>query len=339
MFWLMWLTMAMDFEVAGQINLSQFDIYSSNLEMFITQDHVIAILVDSSEKAMLLIDENGKLIAKCGRQGQGPREFQSPDAVWWDHAENSFAVFDSDNARISKWEKDGRFNSASPCPHKIKKPRLKAPNSLVYLRNARGLFPEPPALMIVDLEKGKPKTLWEVEERRALPSVKVEGSVMVVSTDWDPRLHFGLGSDFIAATFTNDDEVLVLDLDGNLRTKFSAKFKQFEVSDADIDRQIENSFSFARGALKAKRSQLYEGKIWPEIRSVFVDRKDRIWLIGQRDREVPRRFPIAIYDTKGELVDKGEVAHEPVFVAGGSLFTLKETGGAVVLEHLKFFSD
>lgn len=339
MVWICFLTLAVGFKNAGQINLSQFDIYSSNLELFITGDHVIAILLDSSDKGMLLIDAKGKLIAKCGRQGQGPREFQSPDAVWWDASGQHFSVFDSENARISNWSREGKFKSSTPFPHKIKTPKPSSGSKLFYLKNERGLFPDAPAIMTLDLKDGKPRKLWEVSGRLVLPTVDVHGSVMVVSTDWDPRLRLGLGSDFIATVFTDSNEVHILDWEGNPRKKFPVTFKQYEVSDREIDRQIEKSFSIARPILKAKRRELYENKIWPAIRSVFVDRRDRIWVVGQKDRKPLGKFPVLIYDSAGGKLEQAELAHEPVFLAGGSVFSLVETGDAVLLDRVDVIQE
>ena len=332
MFLSLLLIMAMD-QPAEKINLSKFEIFSTEVDYIVNKDGVVAVLLDGNDKALLLIDAKGALIAQCGKAGQGPQEFQSPDSVWWDADASAFAVYDSENNRISRWDVKGKFISATPYQSRLKNPLKHDQSTLFFTHNERGIFEDAPAVMKVNPDKGEPQVFWEVTEGRyKLPNVKIQGYTMPVSTVWDPLLMYGLGSDFIAVSYTGQGDVKIFDLDGKSRGRITPELKQYDVTTEDIDQQIQGSFQIARDTLRSKRKELYEGKSWPKIRRVMVDGKDRIWVVGQPDRG-QGNFPVHLYDAKGKLIKKTEIGHEPTYVSGDMMYYLKEDGEEVFLQR------
>lgn len=326
----------MEFTPAENINLSKFDIYSTNVEYIVSDDQVVAILMDSREKYMLLLDGKGELIAKCGRKGQGPKEFQSPDAVWWDAQQQAFAVYDSDNGHISMWNGEGQYLSTKTVEHRLKNPNLHQKQTLFYTKNERGILEGMIALVKIDLESGATETFWSVGEGRyEPPKVKISNAVMVASTDWDPRLTYNLGSDFIVLSYTRNDLVKIYELDGTFRKNITPAFKRYEVTEQEIDDQINASFSIARPTLRAKRQELYTGKSWPRVRRILVDGKDRIWIIGQPNRN-DGSFPIQIFNRQGQHQNETALPFEPSFIVEDRVYGLKESGDDIYLQSLIF---
>ncbi|HSM03829.1 MAG TPA: hypothetical protein VK858_04380, partial [Longimicrobiales bacterium] len=70
-------------------------------------------VMDRDGHRVVLLDEEGSFLARAGRQGEGPGEFQYPIRLFA-HADGGVSVFDMMNARIETFDPDLRHVRSEP---------------------------------------------------------------------------------------------------------------------------------------------------------------------------------------------------------------------------------
>ena len=74
------------------------------------QDNIYAI--DSMELCIKVFNREGQFVRAFGREGQGPGEFQTIDAICWNHQNSFIYIADRRNQRISWFSSDGHFQGS-----------------------------------------------------------------------------------------------------------------------------------------------------------------------------------------------------------------------------------
>lgn len=88
---------------------SEEDLYfSEGVRLTADQDHIFVL--DPGNFRVIVFDQKGKQKNEFGRQGQGPGEFQAPNAIALT-SKGQIAVFDTGAKRVSFFDKEGNLQS------------------------------------------------------------------------------------------------------------------------------------------------------------------------------------------------------------------------------------
>jgi len=100
----------------GGIDVSKEAILGSPSDMAVSAEGEI-ILIDSRENKICIFDENGNLINKFGKPGQGPDELQGPRFLAIEG--DTIKVFEQNNSRIHYFLKNGQSAKIIPCKFSV----------------------------------------------------------------------------------------------------------------------------------------------------------------------------------------------------------------------------
>ncbi len=308
-------------ETVLTINLSDFEVYSEG-PFAVSDSGVIAVLLDAQEKQILFISPSGQLLGRCGRSGQGPGEFNSPDEISYLPEESVFAVYDSGKSQFTKWSLAGELVVTLPFTPRPYLPKFQPDGSIIYATKLSyvsaldGGEVAAPSLIRQELTAPVGQGIWTYSGAlHTVPVLKVEADlVMPITTPWDPKLHVGYGSNFIAVAFGSDPQLHILSLGGKqIGAAVEISMKQPAVQDQEIDAFIDQSFRVVQAKMRQQQEALFANTSWPPICGLFVDSQDRIWVIGPQLANTGTS-QVAIYETTGKTIARGTLPGTPRFL-------------------------
>jgi len=296
-------------------DLGELEVYQSRA-LAVSDQGEIAVLDRNSPLAIILAAD-GSLKARIDRPGQGPGELQSPVEVGWSAAKKAFGILDFANRRISFWDVKGNFVGETPFPGgALFSPAFPDAETAFCARNPDGMNAEP-ALIRYHLANAETTLIkqYQAPDHDWSTAGNPESPIRI-RFRWDPVLLFGMGSDFLAAAFSDENQIEVIDFKGARVRVLQVNLPRFEITDA----QIEEGVALLPTALQASaRRGVVKPEAWPILRALFVDGKDRVWAIGA-SRDVAAAHPFLVYDRDGASLGKGEVEKVPNAVDSEALY-------------------
>jgi hypothetical protein len=303
---------------------------------FTVSDRGTVIAGDAQERHLLYLDPEGNLITKVGTQGQGPSEFQDIAVVQWYRNEQCVRVTDFGNRRYSRWNEKGKFIDEISFPGDlIFDFWFLNQKAMITSKDIAGHFEGHPRLVKISLADKKETQLWEhmLPKNKQVTSATVEGRTMARLLQWDPKIVFAVGSNYIAVIWGEDQKIHLIDFEGKpLAKPFPCGLPQTPVTREDENRQIMEFPAEWREVL-GKNMVRYE--YWPSVNQMTVDPKDRLWVFGFHKGE-DQPYPLRVYDRNGNLLAEGKVANLPSAILEDSLYYTIEQEDGVILNKVSF---
>ncbi len=304
----------------------------------IGEDDLLAIIAPG-DKQLALVDKHGELKKRCGGQGRGPGEFETPALVQWFPRERAFGVFDASNRRLSKWSPDGVLIGEIRLPVNLSSSAdFLDGERLLYAWKPHGEGGNKPTLLSYRVSEQKYNPLWAFDlEGKAFNRITVGGREGAMIMPWDAELRFAAGSDFIAVAFGQDEAMIdVIDFQGTRLGRFSVAAPRFAITEEQTAAVIEARAKPLRDALKAKGGKILKPEFWPVLAGIRVDGQDRIWAFGSR-RDERADHPAFVHDRSGEEIARTRVKSAPRRIRGNALYYIhvKQDSG-LILEKATF---
>jgi len=301
-------------------NLDDVEIYRARV-LAVAEDGTIAI-IDRDQGHIVLLNDEGQLVKRIAAEGQGPGELQNPVEIAYSPQDQTFAVLDFANARLSKWHTSGDFASEFDMPHTYFRPGFRQSDAVFLTRSPFGREGETPTLLVLDLKTGKQQTIWESHPEVPIVFSRLgnhdSGGEMVWR--WNPALLYGLGEDFVAVAFGSDQRFEVLRLDGTRIGKpIAAGLPTFPVTEDQI---AEGMDLMPANMRKDLRAGLVKPSGWPVIRNLLVDGHNRIWVIGA-SADVTAFHPYKVFSKDGQELGSGKIEKLPLAANSEALYYLK----------------
>ncbi|MDJ0838884.1 MAG: hypothetical protein QNK37_20360 [Acidobacteriota bacterium] len=300
-------------------NLEKHEVFRTRA-LAVNDEDVVGV-IDRDANRVVLISGDGESAVPLGKSGQGPGELSGPVEITWSRSEKVFVVLDRGNTRVSKWNSAGELQKEYPITINGLYPRLADKNTLIMVRDAFG-FGGTASINRISLKKDKAKELIKhtFEKNTRFTNAGNNQTPLQVAFRWDPKLVFDLGSDFLATAFTGKSEITITDHKGKTLKTFPVKIPRHKVADD----QIEEGIGLMPNNMHADlRAGMVRPEYWPYIREVFVDDKDRIWVIGSsRDTKASHAF--RVYNRDGNMIGRGYVPKVPLYIGNGGVFYLDE---------------
>lgn len=307
-------------EISWEQNLDELDIYRARV-LAVAEDGVVA-LIDRDQRHIVFIDDMGQLLGRVTARGQGPGELANPVEIAYSPTDQSFAVLDFANARLSKWKKSGQFLVEHPMPRVFFRPGFSDADHVFLIRDPFGQNQNKPAIVVLNLKNNMQKIVWEATPKAALVFSRISNSdsADAIFWRWNPSLVYGIGSDFLAIAFGSEPTVHLIDFEGKVLAKpFGANLPQFSVSDT----QIEDAFDLMPANMRSDlRAGLVKPSAWPVIRNILVDGKDRIWVVGGA-ADIDQPHLLQIYSKSGQILGSGKVEKMPLAASATAIYYLK----------------
>lgn len=314
-----WNTLQVD--TVWRHNLDEVEVYRSRA--LAVSDTGIIALIDRDQSHIVLLNDDGSLIQRISANGQGPGELQSPTEITFCSQDQTFAILDFGNMRLSKWSLAGQFVEEFSLPSVFFNPKFSTRDEVLFIREPFGRNQQSPTVVRMYLGEARLENLWSYQPSAPLVFSKIgsfEGAGEMVWR-WNPALQLGVGSEFVAVAFGNDSTIQLLNLKGaNLGRPISVALPQFQVTDAQIQEGMDLMPTTMHRDLKAG---LVRPESWPAIRNLLIDEAQRIWVFGSHpDLGMPH--PFKVVNRQGNLLGEGNVAFLPLAAVKGHLYFLRE---------------
>lgn len=327
---------SLEFQETMRRDLTEYDIFSS-IPFAVSEDGALAIC-DRESGQLLFLDRDGQNPRRVGRQGQGPGEFQTPVAIEWIPSEKAFAVGDFGNRRLSFWDPSGTLVRETPFPGgTIFFFRFTQSGNLLFTRDPAGHFQGKPKLGLFDLDTKSETLLFAqpLDKPMAVTAADLEGSRIARLLVWDPRLVFGIGSDFVAVAWNESSQVHVVDFKGSaVGQPFNAELPRRAITPDDVKRQLEDFDPSHREAIKPN---MVMRDYWPAMSAIVVDDTDRIWVFGFSG-ETDQAVDFRVFSKSGQSLDSGTLSHVPALIKNETLFVIEDEDESVNLVKIRFSS-
>ncbi len=311
-------------ELGGENNLdlSVHELYS-RFTPFAVSPREVGCFYDLEEGRLAFIAADGSLIQRVGRAGKGPGEFSDVRGVYWASELDKFVVFDRGAGRMSLWSEGGARTGETSLSRLEDEPRLFRGRAL-SVDNFAGPDLMDAALYVAEPDKGGARPIWRDRFSPAKKLTAVPGRrPLIIFIDWDARISFDVGADFIAATRLEDDKLYLIDLDGKpLLPPLPSGLPRLPTTDAHREAQIAKSLPRFRQALK---KHIATPPFWPVIRRVRVDERNRVWVFGYSGRD-DAPVPTRVFSRQGRMIAEGRAPFLPAWVANGKLYALDLKG-------------
>ncbi|MDJ0841820.1 MAG: hypothetical protein QNK37_35285 [Acidobacteriota bacterium] len=286
----------------------------------VSPDDRLAV-IDPREKQLLLIGADGKLQARCGREGKGPGEFQRPVVVQWMPEEKAFLVFDSTNRRASLWSSSGKLSGEFAVPvNLLPGTEFADRDNLFYVWKQHGEGGNKPTLLKyhVPSRKYAPLRAFELKDKKFTKAPLPRGEVTMI-LPWDGVVSFDIGKDFIAVTFPDIDGIILLDFNGKKLGAFTPRLQRYPITAEQVETVLEERPKIMADALRAHRDKVIVPESWPVITGIRIDDRNRIWVTGAENK-ADGYHQLAIYDREGERIWEGRIQNTPRRLHGNALY-------------------
>lgn len=317
-----------------QRNLEDYDVYRART--LAVADNGNVVVIDRDASAVLILDDQGNEVARLTANGQGPGEFQSPVEVCWSPVDQTFAVLDYGNSRLSKWSPRGEWIADYPAPTNVLHPRFVDEDTYLVTRNAGGMAGPDLLLLRVELGETDGEVLWQYQREERIDNTAADmggEQVIRILFRWDPFLLYGTAGDLLATAYGNQSQINLLNVaDGDRRRPpVRLALPRYEVTDQQIDNGVELMPANMHAAI---RRGLVRPDHWPPIRAVHVDEQQRIWVFGS-SREMSASCPVRVLSKTGDLLGEGWVADVVLDVRNDSLYYITEREDGLWLGKVK----
>ena len=301
-------------------NLDEVEVYRARA-LAVAEDGTVAI-IDRDQGQIVLLDDQGQLVKRIDANGQGPGELESPVEISYSPEDQTFAVLDFVNARLSKWHKSGDFAAEFAMPNTFFRPGFKDATTVYLARSPFGRHGETPTLMTLNLKTNRQNTIWEAhpESPTVFSRIGNHSSSGEMVWRWNPSLLYGIGTDFLAVAFGSDHSFHILDFEGNRIGKpIAVDLPVFPVTDDQIEEGMD---LMPANMHRDLRAGLVKPGGWPVIRNLLVDGRNRIWVIGA-SAEVTSAHPFKVFDKQGNVLGTGEIEKIPLALNSDALYYFK----------------
>ena len=295
-----------------QLDMAEFEIYTD--PGIALSDQGTFAFLDWDGKAVLLVDQQGRLIQRLDKRGEGPGEFVQPGEVTFDPTSGLFVVYDIMNTRISLVNPKGEIVKEHPLPSRGSQLSVHG-KTVLFARHANGQQGRTPTLVTYDLETKKSVDLWTYTPPKSKEvTTEVQGNRRInIVFSWDPGLYYRVGSHFLAVTFSDTGMVEILDRkDGRKKGSFKPELAIYPLRDEQVTEQIS---SLPTQFQDMARKNLVRPEHWPVIVWILVDDRDRIWVFGSRP-EPTLPIPFKVYNQAGSLLGSGKVPEVIMAIRG-----------------------
>jgi len=315
--------LAIDFNPTLKLDVTQFEIYEPPAAA-VAHDGTI-VICDSETGNLIYFSADGKLLRRVSSKGQGPGELQMPGWIEWDPHKGVFRIGDYGNRRFSSWNLKGELKGETPF-FKGQGFMFKVmPNDTLLLsRDLAGHFEGRPRLAIYPLNGTETEEIWayELDKQREVTAADLpnDGGRVARLLRWDPRLSYDAGSNFIAVTWGETQDIQILDLTGKKQRQFGVEMPQYPLTKEQIQNQV-MEFNERFRSLLAKNMVLRE--FWPATSQIIVDEADRIWTFSFQ-KEDGEPFSFRVFNSNGDKLGSG---------------TLPEIPDSILKDKLYFFSQ
>lgn len=309
----------------SSLDMSEHEIFSDF--SFAVTDKDTIVVGDPNNHQLLYLDQEGNLIKKVGGQGEGPGEFQNTASIEWYSKEKCLRVVDFGNRRISSWSETGELLGEIKFPRPmIFQFKFTNKDHMLTAQDLAGHFEGKPKLVDINLEDNQAKELWAQELPGKMPLTEIPGVVARLN-NWDPKLNFDAGSNFIAVNWGQSPHMQILDMDGKVIVRnVKLGLPQPPVSDEDVERQLAEWEPRFRAGL---RKGLARAEVWPTVFDIRVDDQDRIWVFGFRTQDSDP-YPFRLFDAKGKLLGEGQVPNIPKVTRDAFYYLLEGDDGTTL---------
>lgn len=334
---LMLLILQAELKTLSEYNLHEQGVFNSINPVgsfyAVNPEGVIGAL-DIEEKQLVLIDDDGKLIKRVARKGQGPGELRNPNWIRWIAQERVFAVFDLMNRRLSKWTVKGDLLAehaisirASFTTHFLDG------NTFITKLNPNGQTKgKPPTLVSYDVLAAEQKMLWFHPLAKPIKMNMAGGRA--ISCSWNPRLHFGKGEGFIAVIFPNDNRIEIIDENGKpAGAGIDPQLPRYPVSKQQEEAVVAERLGPIFKALKADLNEVVKPEYWPSVMGLEVDPDNRIWAFGPTGT-VGGAHPFKVFDRSGKLLGEGQLSHIPFALGKNQAFIVAPNQQGLILKKI-----
>lgn len=295
----------------------------------------VVALVDRDAPRLVLFDTKTEKHIDLNAEGEGPGEFKTPFEVCWIDEQGVFALFDSENSRLSKWKPDGTLVSEHPINRTPLAPLFGDANRYFATDDAYGMSTREPKLLALRLGQTGHKMLWKyrLDERREFSTGVNNGNSFRIMYRWDPHLVFGVGSNFLAVGFGERNTLSLLSFDGKpMGRAISFELPRYPVSDRQLAGGVELMPANLQPGL---RKGLLKPDGWPYLRRIVVDEHDTIFLIGANP-EVGAPHPILALNRDGSSRGKGKIGGMAMVARGKAFYYLTEGGETLALGRVPY---
>ncbi len=296
-----------------QANLSEYEIYEM-VPCVIFESGAMAV---AGEQEIVLLGEDGRLLKRLGRKGQGPGEFQRISNLIFDQSKNQLVAIDNMNRRFSVWSEAGELVSDRQFPTGLAFDFRMLDGSVYGLIDLAGHFDGNPRL--VRYGDGGETELWGKKLSGPLPvtaSTFPDGGEIAILLEWDPRIVYAVCRDFAAVTWAADNKIYLVDLQTHkVINSFVCKLPRYELTDEDVNRQVMKFDPSYRDILAPK---VIRSEFWPSTSSIFIDPKQRIWVFSYRRSET-EPVAVRVFDKEGVELGRGELSEVPSHIDGQTI--------------------
>jgi len=304
-----------DLEIYG------FDGFTSN--MVAVADDGSLMLKDQAECRLIFIGPDGRTRKVFGRQGRGPDEFFAIDGIGWVKSEQAFYVTDRGNLQVSKFDRNG--NRLDAFRTKIMRNPVFGDGALYYMKRNNDTERYQNAIHGFSLTKKTDRVLFKTD-------MEMIATVMV----WHGQLLFAPGSDFLAATHTDTNQMHILDPE----TGETLEQWKLNVPRIPLDRDWRDAYMkdfTARVFSKGRPPKGFRFDFrdqWPYLHTIKVDPADRIWIFLHRSQD-DDPVPYRVFDRHGKLLKSGKISGIPQAIASQFLYLIEMTEQGSVLERIE----
>lgn len=306
------------------LDLSKYGFFNpSSLKMAVNEERVLCIF-DNQENQLLFFHPNQDQVIKTGQPGKGPGEFSRCDGISWSDYEKRFVVFDSGNQRVTLFNSKGVMVGQEDLkvPHTLENPLTIANHWFVFGKNYAGEDKKKSFIRMVNRLSGELKTIWEVTDLKKTLTVLPGKRPIVFYMDWDEKIKFALGRNFIVYHYGSDPKLHIQSLDGKMKRHFFHGLKSRKVT----DQQVQEVLALAPQSMKSRlKLKLQRPKVWPNIQKLMVDSRERIWVIGFSAKTGGVPVPFKIFSRDGELLKGGMLGHVPLAITKDASFGAQAT--------------
>ncbi len=309
--WTMWAAGASP-EPVWRISLDALLIYPERSHsLAAAADHGALILADPKNHRLALTDAAGAVVAWFGKRGRGPGEFQSVDAVGWDPAAKVFVVADRANGRIVAISPKGALVSETRIDSPFRDPVFATDGALLLMRRGDG--------------DGFRHSVWRRAGGEPASLHQQETARIATRLEWNPRLIFAGGREFVAINAGDTAEILLVHPQSGRRiAAFSPAAPRVPLSDDYYRERIRSLKKQTKGAAPAPLERLTRREeFWPFFHHVSVDRQNRIWVFLHAEPVWGERRFYA-HRAGGERIADGRIAGAPQDVRDGFIYAVVE---------------
>lgn len=307
-------------EIGWERNLDEIDVYRARV-VAVAEDGTLA-LIDRDQRHLVILNPAGELKARVTALGQGPGELQNPVELTYCPMDQTFAILDFGNVRLSKWSKNGQLHSEYAMPRNFFRPLFGEVSRIFFLRDPFGLEQSEPSLLSWQLGTDSPRKVWGFQPKEPFVFSKLGGGPDAgnIVWRWNPALIYGKGKDFLAVGHSGQPQVHLLTLDGQtMGQPIQVELPTYPVTDA----QIEAAFDLMPADMTTGlRAGLVKPKAWPTMRNILVDGADRIWVIGAAP-DLHQAHPFQVFTEHGKSLGKGKVAAMPLAMTTRAFYYLR----------------